>query len=69
MGHGRSRDEEVSQVHRELGRVPKKQDFCEKRERFSRERRSEVSDDPTLSRRLSHLIDASMFARIGQRVL
>ena len=35
-------------MRRELARVTKERNFCEKRKRSSRERRDEVSDDPTL---------------------
>ena len=69
VGHGRSRDEEMSQLRRELVRVTKERDFYEKRQRSSRERRSEVSDDPTMPQCLSHPIDVSVFTRVGQRVL
>ncbi|WP_447602593.1 hypothetical protein [Nitrospira sp. Nam80] len=61
-------DEELSQLRRELARVTKERDFCEKRQRSSRERRREVSDDPTMPRRGSHPIDVSMPAGVGQWV-
>ena len=69
IGNGRSRDEELSQLRRELARVTKERDFCEKRQRSSRERRHEVSDDPTMPRHLSHPIDVSLFTGIDQWVL
>ena len=31
VGHGRSRDEEFTQIRRELARVTKEREFCEKR--------------------------------------
>lgn len=54
VGNGRSRDEEVSQLRRDLARVTKERYFCAKRRRSSREHRNEVSDDPTVPRRVSH---------------
>ncbi len=42
--------------------------FCAKRQRSSRERRHEVSDDPAMPRRLSHPIDVPVFTGISQWV-
>lgn len=47
-GHGRSRDEEVSQLRQELARVTEERDFFREAAAFFSRRRDEVSDDPTV---------------------
>lgn len=43
--------------------------FCARRQRSSRKRRREVSDDPTMPRCVSHPITVPLFAGVGQWVL
>ena len=68
-GPGRSRDEEVARCDGGWPASPRSGIFCEKRQRSSRERRDEVSDDPTMPRGLSHPDDVPVSAGVAQRVL
>lgn len=63
-GNGRSRDEELSQLRRELARVTKERDFLREAAAFFAK-----ADDPTMPRCVSHPIDVPLFAGIGQWVL
>lgn len=69
VDNGRSRDEELSQLRRELRRVTKERDFLRETAAFFAERRDEVSDDPTMPRHVFHPIDVPMFASLPEWVL
>jgi transposase len=56
------REENLAPLRLELARMTKERDFFEKRQRSSRERREEVSDDPTMPHRVSHPDDVPVFA-------
>jgi len=68
-GNGRPRDEEVSQLRRELARMTKERDFLREAVAFFAKRRNKVSDDPAMPRRIPHPIDVPVFTGVGQRVL
>ena len=60
QGQGKTRDEDLSALKRELARVKKERVFYKKRRRSSRKRRNEVPYDRTLPRCVPGSNDVSL---------